>query len=252
MHNGVETYNCCRGKYVAILEGDDYWISNRKLERQVGILEANPNVSICSHYTITVPENQPWRVFCFPFRYLQKFDLSYFLAEWPFLATCSLVFRRIDVSKRDAFLKAYAGDTLYTALHLEQGTGIILPETMAVYRKHSKGASAGAFGYDPTSSNLSQWKIFYEMYSPQYKSALDRGYARILRRSITVNRQRHSWREAFSLTNCLFRHVHSMKSTPVAARICIIIEGMLNLLIPFSDKIIGWLSNTFASRNRFF
>ncbi len=252
MHNGVETYKSCRGKYVALLEGDDYWISNRKLERQVKILESNPNLSVCSHYTIAVPENQPWRVFSFPFRYLHHFDLSYLLAECFFLATCSLVYRRIDITKRKEFSKAYAGDTLMTALHLEQGSGIILPETMAVYRKHSKGASAGGAGYDPASVNIQQWQLFYEMYSSGHRKAIDRGYAHTLCRSIIINRERHLWRKAISNTYRLYRQALFMKSTPIHVRIYMVTRGILGLLFPWSVKLLDWLSNKFINRNRSF
>lgn len=37
----------CRGKYIAICEGDDYWIDSRKLALQVEQLDNHPELSLC-------------------------------------------------------------------------------------------------------------------------------------------------------------------------------------------------------------
>ena len=42
------------GEYFAILEGDDYWSSKFKLQRQVDFLESNPEYVACSHNTIKI------------------------------------------------------------------------------------------------------------------------------------------------------------------------------------------------------
>ncbi len=47
-----------RGKYIALCEGDDYWISAKKLQTQVEFLEQHPNCSACFHDTQIVFEDK--------------------------------------------------------------------------------------------------------------------------------------------------------------------------------------------------
>ncbi|MGB3798184.1 MAG: glycosyltransferase family A protein [Lewinella sp.] len=39
----------CRGKYTAMLDGDDFWTDPHKLERQYRILEDRPDIAFCLH-----------------------------------------------------------------------------------------------------------------------------------------------------------------------------------------------------------
>ena len=50
-------YPLVSGKYVAICEGDDFWIDENKLQKQIDILEENNSVNMCVHATQEIFED---------------------------------------------------------------------------------------------------------------------------------------------------------------------------------------------------
>lgn len=55
-----------RGRYIAICEGDDYWTSPDKLQKQVDFLESHPDYSMCFHQATRHYENsnKPDTLYC--------------------------------------------------------------------------------------------------------------------------------------------------------------------------------------------
>lgn len=53
--NNITNIRACRGKYVAVCDGDDYWLSDTKLQRQYDLLEARPDLALCYHNALRVP-----------------------------------------------------------------------------------------------------------------------------------------------------------------------------------------------------
>lgn len=47
--NYMEAVSHAKGKYITILEGDDYWCNNNKIEKQVSFLEKNNDYSAVGH-----------------------------------------------------------------------------------------------------------------------------------------------------------------------------------------------------------
>jgi glycosyltransferase involved in cell wall biosynthesis len=49
MPNLTRTIKACKGKYIAFCEGDDYWLSPYKLEKQLNFMMENPSLSLSFH-----------------------------------------------------------------------------------------------------------------------------------------------------------------------------------------------------------
>ena len=47
-----------KGKYLAICEGDDYWIDNKKLQIQYDYMEKHPECGLCIHNALLVDKNK--------------------------------------------------------------------------------------------------------------------------------------------------------------------------------------------------
>ncbi len=51
-NNFLRAIKSAKTKYYAILEGDDYWCDENKLELQIDAMEAHPECSFCAHQTL--------------------------------------------------------------------------------------------------------------------------------------------------------------------------------------------------------
>lgn len=49
VENTLQGLEQCRGEYIALLDGDDYWIDPAKLQRQVDFLDDHPDCAMCFH-----------------------------------------------------------------------------------------------------------------------------------------------------------------------------------------------------------
>jgi len=49
-------FPAAKGKYIALCEGDDYWVDSLKIQKQVDFLEANPLYGICFHDVMVYDE----------------------------------------------------------------------------------------------------------------------------------------------------------------------------------------------------
>jgi len=141
-HNFPETYAACRGRYVAVLEGDDYWTDSRKLQREVDALEAHPDWVIAFHAVRVVSEGctTPPDIFPKEWREISTLDD---LLQWNFIQTCSLMFRNGVIREfPDWYFSLALGDWPLTIMLARHGKIGYIDRVMADYRIHGGGSWA--------------------------------------------------------------------------------------------------------------
>jgi glycosyltransferase involved in cell wall biosynthesis len=145
MGNFITTFNACQGDYIALLEGDDYWTSPDKLQKQVAFLDANPGCCACFHNVQITHESAPEKDHLFHEQPLHKqlFDLKDIVSS-HFIPTCSTVFRaRLFTGVPDWFKMMPMGDWPLHILNAEHGSYAYIDEVMASYRIHAGGVWSG-------------------------------------------------------------------------------------------------------------
>src|SRR5437763_7128973 len=96
--------HACRGKYIAWLEGDDYWRTPQKLQKQVALMDANPHYSMCGTKTQFVTTSSDGAEkdagVLEPAVLKPEYDLPDFLTGYP-MHTSSMLGRRESVALTD-------------------------------------------------------------------------------------------------------------------------------------------------------
>jgi glycosyltransferase involved in cell wall biosynthesis len=140
IQNSLRTLAACHGEYISLLDGDDYWCGEDKLQRQVDFLDQHPDFAISFHSVLKVNENssqQPKVVK--PAQDQDVFDINDLIRSM-FIPTCSALFRNGLIDEFPSWtgtLKLL--DWLIFILVARSGKIGYANDVMAVYRVHSSG-----------------------------------------------------------------------------------------------------------------
>jgi glycosyltransferase involved in cell wall biosynthesis len=134
-------FSQCKGEYIALCEGDDYWSDPLKLQKTYNFLENNKEYSLCHHQLeVIYHDNSPSHRFN-PENQRDTSTIEDLLRdEYWFLGTASTVFRNIfKPGMPNWWWETASGDLGIFIEVAKYGMIKYFPESMGVYRKHSGG-----------------------------------------------------------------------------------------------------------------
>lgn len=163
-------------KYIALCEGDDYWIAPDKLQKQVEYMEYHPECTMTFHNAIKY--------------YLQENKIALFnnlredhtltaheaIADW-LVPTASIVIRSEYYVYPERLVRIYSADYALILRCFYGGEVYGFSEMMSVYRINTVGTSASAYIKGKFGFVESQHKILLESFNQwsnyKYKDEVD-------------------------------------------------------------------------------
>ncbi len=138
--NAMQLFMNAKGKYIAICEGDDFWVDSEKLQKQVFFMQDNPDYTItASSSRVINNEGLTVTKTTLPAKQMQikDFAINNFLGQ----NTASIVFRKTCIHPDVVRILAAAPflDWALSLVCLSQGSGFCFSDVMSVYRTHSQG-----------------------------------------------------------------------------------------------------------------
>lgn len=140
MPNFIWAVQQASGKYIALCEGDDYWTDPYKLQKQVQVLEKNPQIKICTHPSVRLYGDD-----------LKKDEYGYWGDNSKIISAKqvirnyastagfqSIVVRNENISELSRIVENLLGSHSTIQMFYAMPNGLFyLPDYMAVYRKNS-------------------------------------------------------------------------------------------------------------------
>ena len=133
-----------KGKYIALCEGDDYWIDDHKLQKQVDYIEAHPECSLVAHKAKIL--------YCDDGKMLNYSNIDFSDTNWDvpektaisnfaLFPTASMLFKKDYYYANESFLRNRSVyDFGAKILLATEGKVHIIPDVMSVYRKNTTGS----------------------------------------------------------------------------------------------------------------
>lgn len=140
--NSVATQDACKGEYIALLDGDDYWTNNHKLSRQITFLDENLEFSGSAHQADIIFDDINGENKLFGSNENSTLYINDMLTHRKF-HTSSLVYRKAIWDETGGIPTTISSNerAIYPMV-ISRGPIQYLANSMCIYRRSSIGISA--------------------------------------------------------------------------------------------------------------
>jgi glycosyltransferase involved in cell wall biosynthesis len=235
----------CRGEFVAMLEGDDYWISTAKLQTQVDFMDRYADCAMCFHSvhvkgeggaTSPLPE-------IFPPLTHPQWSTGEDLLSQNFIDTAAVLFRRKLMPQRPRWVsEVEPGDWVMWILLGQYGKIGYLPQILAVYRVHF-GGMWSTKSEKWSKSSVTMFEALAEHLLPKYRRLIQRRLAPYRFHLISLHAQRGELNSAKATLRKMIRKGGWQGIAPRRA----LLKLLVDLYAPFFWNISRMFTRLFRS-----
>lgn len=185
---GFYNYPRAKGKYIAMCDGDDYWIDEKKLQMQVDYMEAHPECAMCLHSArIETVETAIQPLHIRPYRKNRCIPAEQVIDKASNYPTASLVFPAKYIRDlQDYYYVSPVGDIPIQIHMASKGTVYYMDREMSVYRQGVSVSWSALMKQGDYKQNLidhhNAMKVMYRGFSQETGGKYDGSIQRACRR----------------------------------------------------------------------